>query len=89
MKKDPSINWVGGRVLVSGLLGHDRVFVCFPDLQTSKILFLSRRGVVFGDKLSCSTRPGRAPANNSDVLAKFRLVYRGEVAAQPLMDDSL
>ncbi|KAL3155924.1 hypothetical protein ABBQ32_012921 [Trebouxia sp. C0010 RCD-2024] len=33
-------------------------------------------------------RRGRAPANNSDVLAMFRLVYSGEGATQPLVDDS-
>ncbi|KAL3134335.1 hypothetical protein ABBQ38_006592 [Trebouxia sp. C0009 RCD-2024] len=38
--------------------------------------------------LRSSTRRGRAPANNSDVLAKFRLVYSGEGATQPLVDDS-
>ncbi|KAL3132134.1 hypothetical protein ABBQ32_008744 [Trebouxia sp. C0010 RCD-2024] len=38
--------------------------------------------------LGSSTRRGRAPANNSDVLAMFRLVYSGEGATQPLVDDS-
>ncbi|DBA70891.1 TPA: hypothetical protein ACH3X2_011339 [Trebouxia sp. C0005] len=33
-------------------------------------------------------RRGRAPADNSDVLAMFRLVYSGEGATQPLVDDS-
>ncbi|KAL3160455.1 hypothetical protein ABBQ32_010774 [Trebouxia sp. C0010 RCD-2024] len=32
-------------------------------------------------------RRGRAPADNSDVLAMFRLVYSGEGATQPLVDD--
>ncbi|DBA85720.1 TPA: hypothetical protein ACH3X1_005289 [Trebouxia sp. C0004] len=36
---------------------------------------------------SC-TRRGRAPANNSEVLAMFRLVYSGEGATQPLVDDA-
>ena len=43
--------------------------------------------VVFGDMLRSSTRRGRAPANNSDVLAMFRLVYSGEGATEPLVDD--
>ena len=38
--------------------------------------------------LRSNTRRGRAPADNSDVLATFRLVYSGEGATQPLMDDS-
>ncbi|KAL3132126.1 hypothetical protein ABBQ32_008735 [Trebouxia sp. C0010 RCD-2024] len=38
--------------------------------------------------LGSSTRRGRAPANNSDVLAMFRLVYSGEGATQPLVDNS-
>ncbi|KAL3149508.1 hypothetical protein ABBQ32_002290 [Trebouxia sp. C0010 RCD-2024] len=38
--------------------------------------------------LRSSTRRGRAPANNADVLAMFRLVYSGEGATQPLVDDS-
>ncbi|KAL3155929.1 hypothetical protein ABBQ32_012927 [Trebouxia sp. C0010 RCD-2024] len=38
--------------------------------------------------LRSSTRRGRAPANNSDVLAMFRLVYSGEGATEPLVDDS-
>jgi len=32
-------------------------------------------------------RRGRAPADNSDVLAMFRLQYSGERATQPLVDD--
>ncbi|KAL3145955.1 hypothetical protein ABBQ38_015315 [Trebouxia sp. C0009 RCD-2024] len=32
-------------------------------------------------------RRGRAPADNSDVLAMFGLVYSGEGATQPLVDD--
>ena len=62
---------------------------CFPDLQTSRILFLVvAEFVVFGDSLGSSMRRGRAPADNSDVLAMFRLVYSGEGATQPLVDDS-
>ncbi|KAL0021239.1 hypothetical protein WJX79_007883 [Trebouxia sp. C0005] len=38
--------------------------------------------------LSNSPRRGRAPADNSDVLAMFCLVYSGEGATQPLVDDS-
>ncbi|DBB06124.1 TPA: hypothetical protein ACH3X3_009680 [Trebouxia sp. C0006] len=38
--------------------------------------------------LRSNTRRGRAPADNSDVLAMFRLVYSGEGATQPLVDDS-
>ncbi|DBB00936.1 TPA: hypothetical protein ACH3X1_000850 [Trebouxia sp. C0004] len=38
--------------------------------------------------LRSSTRRGRAPANKSDVMAMFRLVYSGEGATQPLVDDS-
>ncbi len=44
--------------------------------------------VVFGDMLRSNPRRGRAPANNSDVLAMFRLVYSGEGATQPLVDDA-
>ena len=44
--------------------------------------------VVFDDMLRCNTRRGRAPADNSDVLAMFRLVYSGEGATEPLVDDS-
>ncbi len=44
--------------------------------------------VVFDDMLRSNTRRGRAPADNSDVLAMFRLVYSGEGATQPLVDDS-
>ncbi|DBA90737.1 TPA: hypothetical protein ACH3X1_003947 [Trebouxia sp. C0004] len=38
--------------------------------------------------LRSNTRRGRAPADNSDVLAMFRLVYSGEGATQPLVDGS-
>ena len=38
--------------------------------------------------LRSTTRRGRVPADNSDVLAMFRLVYSGEAATQPLVDDS-
>ena len=34
-----------------------------------------------------STCRGRAPANNSDVMAMFRLVYSGERATEALVDD--
>ena len=44
--------------------------------------------VLFDDMLRSNTRRGRAPADNSDVLAMFRLVYSGEGATQPLVDDS-
>ena len=44
--------------------------------------------VVFDDMLRSNTRRGRAPADNSDALAMFRLVYSGEGATQPLVDDS-
>ncbi|KAL3142096.1 hypothetical protein ABBQ32_004717 [Trebouxia sp. C0010 RCD-2024] len=44
--------------------------------------------VVFDDMLRSNTRRGRAPADNSDVLAMFRLVYSGEGATQPLVDES-
>ena len=43
--------------------------------------------VVFGDMLRSTSRRGRAPANNSDVLAMFGLVYSGEGATEPLVDD--
>ncbi|KAL0023972.1 hypothetical protein WJX77_004581 [Trebouxia sp. C0004] len=33
-------------------------------------------------------RRGRGPADNSDVLAMFRLQYSGERATQPLVDDA-
>ena len=32
-------------------------------------------------------RRGRAPVDNADVLAMFRLQYSGEAATQPLVDD--
>ena len=72
------------------LIVHERVTVeffgfCFPDLQTLRIV---AEFVLFGGMLRCSTRRGRAPANNSDVLAMFRLVYSGEGAIQPLVDDA-
>ncbi|DBA92520.1 TPA: hypothetical protein ACH3X1_002753 [Trebouxia sp. C0004] len=38
--------------------------------------------------LSSSRRRGRAPANTSDVLGMFRLVYCGAGATQPLADDA-
>ncbi|DBA83811.1 TPA: hypothetical protein ACH3X1_006334 [Trebouxia sp. C0004] len=44
--------------------------------------------VVFGDMLRSRTRRGGEPADNSDVLAMFRLVYSGEGATEPLVDDS-
>ena len=45
--------------------------------------------VVFGDSWAPSImRRGRAPADNSDVLTMFGLVYSGEMASQPLVDDS-
>ena len=50
--------------------------------------FVVAEFVVFGDMLRSNTRRGRAPADNSDVLAMFRLVYSGEGATQPLVDDS-
>jgi hypothetical protein len=73
---------------VFSLLG--RVFQFrFPDLQTSRLYSsLDAEFVVFGDMLRSTTRRGRAPANNSDVLAMFRLVYSGEGATEPLVDDS-
>ncbi len=43
---------------------------------------------MFGDMLGASMRRGRAPANNSDVLAMFRLQYSGEGASQSLVDDA-
>ena len=43
--------------------------------------------VVFGDILGASMRRGRVPADNSDVMAMFRLVYSGEGATEPLVDD--
>ncbi|DBA96412.1 TPA: hypothetical protein ACH3X1_015308 [Trebouxia sp. C0004] len=49
--------------------------------------FYSSVVVVFGDMLRSSTRRGRAPANNLEVLAMFRLVYSGEGATEPLVDD--
>ena len=58
----------------------------FPDCRHRAFLFLSCR--VFGDMLRSTTRRGRVPADNSDVLAIFRLVYSGEGATQPLVDDS-
>ena len=60
--------------------------ISLPRLQTSSFSVLSCR--VFGDMLRSSTRRGRAPAGNSGVLAMFRLVYSGEEATQPLVDDS-
>ncbi|KAL3153587.1 hypothetical protein ABBQ38_011576 [Trebouxia sp. C0009 RCD-2024] len=37
--------------------------------------------------LRSNTRRGRAPADNSDVLAMFRMQYSGERATHPLVDD--
>ncbi|KAL3134237.1 hypothetical protein ABBQ38_006668 [Trebouxia sp. C0009 RCD-2024] len=37
--------------------------------------------------LGASMRRGRAPADNSEVLAMLRLVYSGEGATEPLVDD--
>ena len=60
----------------------------FPDLQTSRLYSsLYAEFVVFGDMLRSTSRRGRAPANNSDVLAMFGLVYSGEGATEPLVDD--
>ncbi len=61
----------------------------FPDCRHRAFRFsAAAKFVVFGDMLGSSTRRGRAPANNSDVLAMFSLVYSGEGASQPLVDDS-
>ena len=49
---------------------------------------LSRNLWCLIDMLRSNTRRGRAPAENSDVLAMFRLVFSGEGATQPLVDDS-
>lgn len=38
--------------------------------------------------LRSSMRRGRLPADNSEVLAMFRLQYVGEAASQPLVDDA-
>ncbi len=43
---------------------------------------------MFGDMLGASMRRGRAPANNSEVLAMFRLQYSGAAATQLLVDDA-
>ena len=43
--------------------------------------------VVIGDMLRASMLRGRAPANTLDVLAMFRLVYSGEGATEPLVED--
>ena len=44
--------------------------------------------MVFGDMLGAITRRGRAPADNLEVLAMFRLQYTGVGATQPLADDA-
>ena len=36
----------------------------------------------------CNMRRGRAPADNSEVLAMFRQVYSGEGATQSLVNDA-
>lgn len=46
------------------------------------------RFVVFGDTLGANMRRGRAPTDNSDVLAMFRLQCSGEGASRPLVDDA-
>ena len=68
---------------------YSRVFrFRFPDCRHRAFLFSAvAEVVVFGDMSRSSTRRGRAPANNSDVLAMFRLVYSGEGATEPLVDD--
>ena len=65
------------------LTGYEHILTSFR-LQFGS-LHLSL--VVFDDMLRSNTRRGRAPADNSDVLAMFRLVYGGEGATQPLVDD--
>ena len=60
----------------------------FPDCRHRSSLV--ERFVAFGDiwDVAPSMRRGRAPADNSDVLAMFRLQYSGERATQPLVDDA-
>jgi len=43
---------------------------------------------VFGDIFDAIMRRGRAPADNLDVLAMFRLEYSGAGATQLLVDDA-
>jgi hypothetical protein len=43
--------------------------------------------VVFGGIVGASMRRGRASADNSEVLAMFRLQYGGEGATNHLVDD--
>ncbi len=70
------------RTISSNLLM--RLSISVPRLQTSSVSV----PLVFGDMLGASMRRGRAPADNSDVLAMFRLQYSGEGASQPLVDDA-
>lgn len=63
--------------------------ISLPHLQTLSVLCSSLVGfVVFGDMLGASMRRGRAPADNSEVLAMFRLQYSGAAATQLLVDDA-
>jgi len=64
--------------------------ISLPRLQTSSgsVPHLSWDLWCFDDMLGSSMRRGRAPADNSEVLAMFRLQYSGEGATQPLVDDA-
>ncbi len=58
-------------------------------LQTSSVCSSVVAGfVVFGDIFDAIMRRGRAPADNLDVLAMFRLEYSGAGATQLLVDDA-
>ena len=74
----------------SSVLWEERVFrFRFPDCKTSSFSVLSCRAfVVFGDHLGASMRRGRAPADNSEILAMFSLQYSGARATQTLADDA-
>ena len=72
---------------IEALLGHNRILL--PPTCRHRGFYSSvvAEIVVFGDMMRSSTHRGRAPADNSAVLAMFRLVYSGEGATQPFVDD--